>query len=317
MTRGNRRLLWAAVGLAVAALLLVLALRSCRPAPRPSPGGPLLRPRAVSELVVGFWNIRDFSTASRSRDELRQIARIAHKIDCLAIGELNDTQVLKPLTEELATLGGAWEGVQTPSKTGNSPGSSEYYGFVFRSDKLRIRAPPRILPEVAVVVPGEAAAHRFDRDPGTCSFATHDGRLDFTLLVVHITWGAKVALRRAEVRALKDYFLRVRDEDPGDRDAILLGDFNRDAGDESFGELLSIPSMIDTTEPFPPTVVRGTSTYDHILFQRRFVTEYAGVHGVERFDETSFGDDDTRARTAVSDHRPVWIVLNVPERDDD
>jgi hypothetical protein len=67
----------------------------------------------------------------------------------------------------------------------------------------------------------------------------------------------------------------------------------------------------------PPTVVKGTSTYDHILFQRQYVTEYAGVHGVEKFDETLFGNDDVRARTMVSDHRPVWIVLNVPERDDD
>jgi hypothetical protein len=75
--------------------------------------------------------------------------------------------------------------------------------------------------------------------------------------------------------------------------------------------------MVDTTDPAPPTVVRGASTYDHILFERRYVTEYDGVHGVEAFDETLFGGDAARARTAVSDHRPVWIVLRVPERDDD
>ena len=319
MTRGKRRLLLGLLALGLLALL-VLAVVLARPrttTPRAPDEGPLLKPRAAPEIVVGFWNIRDFSAASRSREELALIARVAHRIDCLAICELNDTQVLRSFARELAALGGEWGGVQTASKSGNTPGSSEYYGFVFRSDKLRIRAPPRILPERTFLVPGEAAAHRFDRDPGVCSFATHDGRLDFTLVVVHVTWGTKVAYRKAEVRALRDYFQQVQDEDPDDQDVILGGDFNRDVGDESFAELLSIPSMVDTTDPSPPTVVRGTSTYDHILFERRFVTEYEGVHGVEAFDETLFGGDAAKARTAVSDHRPVWIVLRVPERDDD
>jgi len=279
MTRGKRRLLLGLLALLLLGLL-VLAItlsRPSAPAARPPEQGPLLRPRALApQIVVGFWNIRDFSAASRSREELALIARVAHRMDCLAICELNDTQVLRGFTRELAALGGEWEGIQTPSKTGNTPGSSEYYGFVFRSDKLRIRSPPRILPERTYV-----------------------------------------SYRKAEIRALRDYFQQVQDEDPGDQDVILGGDFNRDVGDESFAELLSIPSMVDTTDPAPPTVVRGASTYDHILFERRYVTEYEGVHGVEAFDETLFGGDAARARTAVSDHRPVWIVLRVPERDDD
>jgi len=317
MDRGKRRWLVGLLIVVPAALGLAAILWPRPKTPPPPPPPPLLRPRSTPELVVGFWNIRDFSIASRSRAELAAIARIAHKIDCLAICELNDTQVLKPFTEELAALGGEWEGIQTASKSGNTPRTSEYYGFVFRSDKLRIRAPPRILPEVTYSVPGETGVHRFDRDPGTCSFATHDGHFDFTLVVVHITWGTKVAYRRAEVRALRSYFLQVEAADPGDRDILLGGDFNRDVGDESFDELLSIPSMVDTTDPAPPTVVRGTSTYDHILFRRQYVTEYTGMHGVERFDETDFGGDDARARTAVSDHRPVWVLLRVPDQDDD
>ncbi len=319
MTRGKRQLLSGLLALLLLGLLLlaVLLSRPKPPPPQPPGQGPLLRPRAAPEIVVGFWNIRDFSAASRNRDELALIARAAHRIDCLAICELNDTQVLGSFARELAALGGEWEGIQTTSKTGNTPGSSEYYGFVFRSDKLRIRAPPRILPERTYSVPGEPGVHRFDRDPASCSFATHDGHLDFTLVVVHVTWGSKVAYRKAEIRALRDYFRQVQDEDPGDQDVLLGGDFNRDVGDESFAELLAIPSMLDTTDPAPPTVVRGSSTYDHILFERRYVTEYDGVHGVEAFDETLFGGDAARARTAVSDHRPVWIVLRVPEQDDD
>lgn len=300
-------------------LLVFLAMRSCAGARRRSQE-PLLHPRmpsAAAELAVAFWNIRDFSSASRTQDELRAIARVVHPFDCVAISELNDEQVLRRLAGELAALGGQWEGIQTATKAGNSPGSAEYYGFVYRADKLRIRSPPRILPEKSVPLPGDAALHRFDRDPATCSFVTHDGRLDFTLIVVHVTWGTKVSLRKAEVRALKQYFLEVQEEDPSDQDVLLGGDFNRNAGDDSLAELLSIPSMTDVTDPHTPTVIAGTSTYDHILFQREFVTEFTGARGVDKFDETLFGRDVERARRVCSDHRPVWIRLRIPERDDD
>lgn len=318
----GKRGIWIALGAAVVVGILVFLiarplLTPRPPAPPPDNRGPLLRPMEPSALRVGFWNIRDFSSSSRNSEELKLIARVAHKIDCLAICELNDTQVLKSFARELAALGGEWEGVQTTSKSGNTAASSEYYGFVYRSDKLRVRSPPRILPEIQYSVPGESGTRGFDRDPATCAFATRDGHLDFTMIVVHITWGTKVAYRRGEIRALREHFLRVRDEDPEDDDVILGGDFNRDVGDEAFADLLSIPTMVDTTEPSPPTVVKGTSTYDHILFQRRFLTEYTGSHGVEAFDETLFGGDDARARTAVSDHRPVWILLEVPAKDDD
>jgi hypothetical protein len=43
-----------------------------------------------TQLKIGFWNIRDLSTASRNSSELDQIATVAHAIDCLAICKLND-----------------------------------------------------------------------------------------------------------------------------------------------------------------------------------------------------------------------------------
>ena len=46
-------------------------------------------------------------------------------------------------------------------------------------------------------------------------------------------------------------------------------------------------------------------------------TEYAGQHGVVKFDEMMFDDDDSAAKIALSDHRPVWVELQVPAADDD
>lgn len=307
--------------LALAALLLALAACAAPEKPRaPQP------PPAAYELIVGFWNIRDFSfddpataakEGSRTPDELKTIAQIAKNFDCFAVCELNDKVVLGELCKELAKLGGQWGAVQTEVKAGNTPASSEYYGFVYRSDRLKTRSSPRILPKVLTMPAGESP-REFDREPAVCSFATLDGRLDFTLITVHVTWGTKVEYRKAEIRALKDYFVQVRDGDPADKDVILTGDFNRDVGDSgSLSVLLTIPTMIDTTDAGVPTVVKGTSTYDHILFQTSFVQEYTGRHGVIRFDEDVFAGDDDKAREVGSDHRPVWVVLRVPEQDDD
>src|SRR4051812_18084458 len=132
MKPGKRGVLIAVLAVVAFGIVLFLVARPLlRPAPPPAPDdrGPLLKPRATldsDQLRIGFWNIRDFSVASRNLEELRQIARVAHPIDCLAICELNDTQVLKSVARELAALGGEWEGIQTASKSGNTAGSSEY-----------------------------------------------------------------------------------------------------------------------------------------------------------------------------------------------
>lgn len=280
-----------------------------------------------SELTIGFWNIRDFSwddiatpqkEGSRTIDELRMIAKVVRSMDCIGICEINDTQVLSKLVAVLKEEGGQWDAAQTEMKSGNTPASSEYYGFVYRSDKLRVRSPPKILPEVQCPLAGEGGTHRFDREPASCSFATLDGRLDFTLVTVHVTWGERVEPRKAEIRALKKYFTDVRDADASDKDIILMGDFNRNVGDQgSLSELLTLASMVDTTAAEIPTVVKGENTYDHILFQSSYLSEYMGRHGVVTFDVDLFADNDDKAKEVCSDHRPVFIVLKVPDRDDD
>ena len=100
---------------------------------------------------------------------------------------------------------------------------------------------------------------------------------------------------------------------------ILCGDFNRNVGDSaSLGVLLStIPSLIDSTDGTVPTKIDTQNTYDHLLFPTNFVREYTGVHGVVKFDEDLFGDDDEVANAVCSDHRPVWAEFRVPDQDDD
>ena len=68
-----------------------------------------------TQLKIGFWNIRDLSTASRNSSELDPIATVAHAIGCLAICALNDGTVLDKLNAKLPT----------DAKIGNTPNTAE------------------------------------------------------------------------------------------------------------------------------------------------------------------------------------------------
>lgn len=269
------------------------------------------------KLRVGFWNVRDLSVASRDANELNQIASIAHSMDCVALCEVNDGSVIPKLKTRLKALGGNWAYTQTTAKVGNTPSTAERYGFLYRSEKLKVRGKPRVLPELSYVALGESRP--FDREPFVTSFKTLDERFDFTVIVVHITWGAKAGYRIGEIHALTNYFNSVQNGSWTDDDVILCGDFNRNAGDaSSLGVLQSaIPGLIDTTSPDVPTKIDTSNTYDHLMFQTNFVTEYTGLHGVIRFDEEMFADDDELASETCSDHRPVWAEFVVPAADDD
>jgi len=272
-----------------------------------------------SIIQVAFWNIRDLSVASRDQTELRQIGQVMHSNDCVAISELNDKEVLKKLCTELEAQGGKWKRLQSSKKRGNTSHTAEFYGFVYRSDKVWKRSGVRLLPDLTFDIPGVTNGCHFDREPVWCKFATLDGRLDFTLIPVHITFNKKEQIQKAEVRFLTNYFARAQKAVSKDKDLMLMGDFNENVGaQDSLGALIAgIPGLIDTTDPTPPTKVDSANTYDHILFQPVRLTEYTGAHGVTRFDETMFAGDKAAAKKACSDHRPVWVRLKVPAQDDD
>ena len=277
---------------------------------------PAFADQTGSIIQVGFWNIRDLSTSASRNPDFADLARVIHSNDCVAIAELNEKAALTKLTDELNKLGGEWKGAATFNKSGNTTGSKEYYGFVWRSDKLWKQTGVAVLPEQTLTVVGDSQPYRFDREPATCKFVTLDGHMDFTVMVVHITWGSAAKYRRAEVCALTNYFNTTLQKK--DKDVILVGDFNQNVGAQgSLSEVLKLSNMIDTTSSSPPTVVTSANTYDHILFETNYVTEYTGRHGVIQFDQDIFHGDKQAATKACSDHRLVWVQLKVPDKDDD
>jgi deoxyribonuclease-1-like protein len=121
--------------------------------------------------------------------------------------------------------------------------------------------------------------------------------------------------RRAEALLLDDVYREIQDAAPDEQDVILLGDFNLPPEDGGMAEVDSVLDPVFTGGV--RTTISGASLYDNMWWDHRFVGEWAEVLGVDHFDEAVFGNNDTAASLAVSDHRPIWITLSTYLPDDD
>ena len=260
-----------------------------------------------SELKLAAWNIRIMSDNSRTDAELQAIARILVDYDFIAIVELRDEVVLKRTQKILSQMGWKYDYQFSPAV---GRGSKERYAFFYKKDLVSVISQGELYPDAA------DGKDDFARDPYWATFRA--GAFDFSVIAVHVIWGDTVGPRKAEVSALADVYRYVQDVNGVEDDVLLVGDFNRNPNDaESYSQILAIPSMVRLFELPQKSHIRDSSLYDNIFFQSDAVTEYLNRSGIDRFDETDFGNDDTAANLAVSDHRPVWAVFSTEIDDDD
>ena len=261
----------------------------------------------ASELKLAAWNIRIMSDNSRTDAELEVIARTLVDYDFIAIVELRDEVVLKRTQEILLQMGKAYQYQLSPAV---GRGVKERYAFLYREDLVDVVEQGELYPDAADGI------DNFSRDPYWATFRA--GEFDFSVIAVHVIWGDTVGPRKAEVRALADVYRYVQEANGVEEDVLLVGDFNRNPNDaEAYGPIMAIPSMTRLFELPQKSHIRDSSLYDNIFFQTDFVTEYLDISGIDKFDETDFGNDDKAANLAVSDHRPVWAVFGTNFEDDD
>ena len=115
---------------------------------------------------------------------------------------------------------------------------------------------------------------------------------------------------------MAEVYLSIQNEDPDEGDILLLGDFNDSPDNDRFQSIVEITSMTCIFQPQLKTTISDKSLYDNICYQEREVNEYTEEKGILKFDETMFGNNDSKASLAVSDHRPVWAVF-ATDMDDD
>lgn len=254
-------------------------------------------------IKVCSFNIRIFSDRSRSDAELKNIAQILKYYDLVAIQELRDEKVLRRTVDILAELGHTFEYEISPPV---GRGVKEKYAFLYRPDKIRLKASGKLYPD---------DDDKFVREPFYAAFEAGD--FDFILLTIHVLYGDYEAQRRLETAQLAKVYRYVQADNPSEKDIILLGDFNLSPMDYGWEDLKLLPSMAYLIGPPAKTTITDTSLYDNFWFQKHYVKEYSGKSGVVKFDESIFANDDQKARIAVSDHRPIWADFHIGNGDDD
>ena len=235
---------------------------------------------------------------------LSKIAQTLIDYDFIAISELRDEKVLKRL-QRILSVSGAEYGylISDPVGREGSP-HKERYAFLYYKGLVSVVKAGELYPDAA------DGNDDFVRDPYWATFRA--GKFDFSIIAVHVVWGDTVAGRRAEVMALEAVYEHVQAANGAEDDVLLVGDFNREPDDTlAYRNLIALPSMTHVFQLPQKSHIRDSSLYDNIFFQSDAVTEYLGRSGIDKFDETDFGNDDKAANLAVSDHRPVWAVFSI------
>ena len=261
------------------------------------------------ELKLAGWNIRILSNSSRDDTELHRIAQTLIDYDFIAISELRDEKVLQRLQRILSESGAEYGYlISDPVGREGSP-HKERYAFLYYKGLVSVVKAGELYPDAA------DGKDDFIRDPYWATFRA--GRFDFSVVVVHVIWGKNIGVRKAEVKALRDVYQYVQAANGSEEDVILVGDFNRNPTDaEAYSNIMSIPSMTRLFQFPQKSHIKDSSLYDNIFFRKDYLREYLNRSGIDKFDETDFGNDDKAANLAVSDHRPVWAVFGI-NRDDD
>ena len=259
-----------------------------------------------SGLKLAAWNIRIMSDKSRTDAELEAIARTLADYNFIAIVELRDEVVLKRTLKILSQMGKTYQYQLSPAV---GRGVKERYAFLYEPELVSVVMRGELYPDAA------DGKDDFIRDPYWATFRA--GKFDFSVIAVHVIWGDRVAARQAEIMELAEVYQYVQDTNGTENDVLLVGDFNREPSDTlAYRNLMALPSMTQLFQLPQKSHIRDSSLYDNIFFQTDYVTEYLGSSGIDRFDETDFGNDDKAANLAVSDHRPVWAVFSTTQDDD-
>ena len=257
-----------------------------------------------SELKLAAWNIRILSDRSRDDNELNKIAQTLIDYDFIAISELRDEKVLKRLQRILSESGAEYGYLMSEPVGREGSSHRERYAFLYYKGLVSVVKDGEFYPDAA---DGE---DDFVRDPYWATFRA--GKFDFSVIVVHVVWGDSVAKRRSEIMELAKVYSHVQKANGAEDDVLLVGDFNREPNDLlAYTPLMSLPSMTHLFQSPQKSHIADSSLYDNIFFQMAYVTEWLGRSGIDKFDETDFGNDDSAANLAVSDHRPVWAVFRI------
>ena len=286
-------------------------------------------PGQSGTLLLASWNIANLGVHKRRPADLKVIAEILSWFEIVAIQEIADNLndfmgLIEILPDHFAWI--------FNDRAGNDERSAYLY------DTRRVKLSPKI-GEVVIVdsdrryirLPGiERKFQGFNRNPYLAGFEIED--TEVLLTNCHLIYGSQssAAERKASIerRQLEAYAiarwcdLRRKDKHRWTTNILALGDFNlprAETDDAIYAALTKRGLSLPPHTTRIPTNVSNTADYDQIAVTPGLKSKVkkVGVFDFDRaifsniFNATTPGYWRSCAKYYISDHRPLWMQLEL------
>jgi len=288
--------------LALTIIVLFLLIPSCKKTTEPAE---TILPDNEEEITIASWNLKNFGqTKLNDSARMNVIVSVLKKYDIIAIQEVQDVSLALP-AELISKINANGKNYKIVSSERVGRTRKEQYLFVYDDDVVDFID--------NTTGYGIEPDDEFSREPFYAMFKA--GNFDFYLMTIH-TDPDDVDV---EIPAMKVAYEDLQNKTTDEDDIILLGDLNAKAPGVTAGSYITmdsialIPNIVFTIKE--ETNTRGGRSYDNIIFQGNYTTEYSDSCGVYAFwiDYNLSEDDGFR----ISDHMLVWAKFRIDLADDD
>ena len=256
----------------------------------------------ADEAYIASFNILRLGAAKK---DMVQTAKILKGFDIVGLVEVINRDGVEELVDELNKQSDEkWDYHISPFGVGSSK-YKEYFAYIYKKDKVKF------IKSEGFYKNGKSSLLR---EPYGATFQI--GNFDFTFVLVHTIYGNNESQRKAENYKMVDVYNYFQDRDEKENDIFIAGDFNLYALDESFRPLYKhadkITYAIDSAIKTTIGAKGRANSYDNFFFSQKYSQEFTGSSGALDFS----GDNPKLMREIVSDHIPVFIVVETSKDDD-
>ena len=256
----------------------------------------------ADETYIASFNILRLGAAKK---DIPQTAKILQGFDIVGLVEVINRDGVEELVDELNKQSDEkWDYHISPFGVGSSK-YKEYFAYVYKKDKVKF------IKSEGFYKNGKSSLLR---EPYGATFQI--GNFDFTFVLVHTIYGNNESQRKAENYKMVDVYNYFQDRDEKENDIFIAGDFNLYALDESFRPLYKHADKITyAIDPAIKTTIGAkgrANSYDNFFFSQKYSQEFTGSSGALDFS----GDNPKLMREIVSDHIPIFIVVETSKDDD-
>lgn len=254
-----------------------------------------------SGYIASFNTLR----LGKNKKDYNYLAKAIKPFDIVGLIEVMNVKGIERLTDELNKISDAkWDYIISPYSVGTD-NYKEYYGYVYKKNKVKHINNIGFYPDTN---------NDFIREPFAANFKIDS--FDFTFVLAHSIYGKKISQRQFEANEMINVYKYFQNLDLKENDIIIAGDFNLPANNSSFFNLVDYKDNLTyVIDPSIKTTIGSkglANSYDNMFISKKYTTEFQGQSGAL---DITLGDY-IKTRKEVSDHLPIFILVNT-EKDDD